>query len=102
MSGSLGCWWESLCGIAERVLMTIEMLNEAVKVRADFKGGTITPLAFKRNGKTFRVQRVNARWEEREGQYVRYCFSVEAEGNVFELHLDSRNMSWRLDRVYVE
>ena len=82
--------------------MQIEALNETIKVRADFTGGEITPLAFKRSGRTFRVNRVNARWEDREGTFKRYYFSVEAEGNVYELHLDSRDMSWRLDRVVME
>ena len=82
--------------------MLVENLNEPVKVRADFEGGVIVPLAFKRNGKTFHITRVNTSWKDREGTFVRYYFSVEAEGTVYELHLDSGDMGWILDRVCVE
>ncbi len=82
--------------------MLVETLNEPVKVRADFNGGIITPLAFKRNGQVLRIHKVNARWEERQGHVKRYFFSVEAQGNVYELHLDSSSMAWRLDRVCLD
>ncbi len=82
--------------------MIVERLDEPIKVRADFTGGIVTPLAFKRRGEVFRVSRVNARWTDAEGECKRYFFSVEAKGDIFELHLDSRNMCWRLDRVCLD
>ncbi len=82
--------------------MAIEVLDEAIKVRADFTAGLIRPLAFKRNGRIWRIGKVNAHWEDRRERFNRYFFSVEAEGNIFEIHLDSRDMSWRLDRVYLD
>ena len=78
--------------------MLVETLNEPVKVRADFNGGIITPLAFKRNGQALRIHKVNARWEERQGHVKRYFFSVEAQGNVYELHLDTRTMATKCDQ----
>ena len=82
--------------------MLVETLNETVKVRADFQGGIITTLAFKHNNRTLHVERINARWEERETRLRRRFFSVRAEGAVYELHLDSSDMTWHLDRVCVE
>ena len=82
--------------------MVVEELHEPIRVRADFAAGAITPLAFKRGSRVLRVTRLNARWEDRSGAFKRYHFSVEAAGNVFELHLDSGDMSWRLDRVCLE
>lgn len=82
--------------------MAIETLDEPIKVRADFKQGVIQPLAFKRNGRVWRIQKINARWEDRRQRLKRYFFSVEAEGNIFEIHLESSDMSWRLDRVYLD
>ena len=82
--------------------MMIEEINEVVRVRADFGAEAITPRAFRRGAKVFSVAKVNARWEDRTGAFKRYHFSVEADGNVYELHLDSRDMSWHLDRVCLE
>ncbi len=82
--------------------MVIEEINEVVRVRADFAAEAITPRAFRRGTKVYAVTKVNARWEDRTGAFKRYHFSVEAAGNVFELHLDSRDMSWHLDRVCLE
>ena len=79
--------------------MLIETLNEPIKVRVDFEGSRMTPVLFKRNGRVIRIRTVNARWEDHERQLGRYFFSVEADGNVYELHLDTRTMTWRLDRV---
>ena len=82
--------------------MIVEELNEPIRVRADFSAGSVTPKAFKRGTQVLHITNVNARWEDREGRFKRYHFSVEAAGNLFELHLDSRDMSWRLDRVCLE
>jgi len=82
--------------------MVIEELNELIRVRADFSAAGVRPRAFKRNGRVFRIVRLNASWEDRQGTFKRYHFSVEAEGNIYELHLDSRDMSWHLDRVCLE
>jgi hypothetical protein len=82
--------------------MTVEELNERVRVRADFSADGVTPRAFKRRGRVFRIERVNARWEDHTLNARRFHFSVEAEGNVYELHLDSRDMGWTLDRVILE
>ncbi len=83
-------------------MTVIETLDEPIKVRADFTRGLIRPLAFKRNGQVWHIQKVNARWEDRQGRSKRYFFSVEAEGNIFRIHLDGRDMSWHLDSVYLE
>ncbi len=82
--------------------MMVEEINEIVRVRADFSAAEVTPRAFKRGGRVFRVTKVNVRWEDRTGEHKRYHFSVEAAGNIFELHLDTRDMMWRLDRVCME
>ena len=61
--------------------MLVETLDEAIKVRADFRGGEVTPLLFKRGGRdgqTLRVKKVCARWEDTEREARRYYFSVEA------------------------
>ncbi|HEV2104207.1 MAG TPA: hypothetical protein VGU27_00665 [Candidatus Eisenbacteria bacterium] len=83
--------------------MRREALDEAVAVRADFSGGTVTPLAFQRRGREHRVTRVNARWTDRAGRHPRFHFSVTDEsGDVYELQLQAGDLLWWLDTVSLE
>lgn len=83
--------------------MRREALDEAVAVRADFSGGTVTPLAFHRRGREHRVTRVNARWTDRAGRHPRFHFSVTDEsGDVYELQLQAGDLLWWLDTVSLE
>ena len=82
--------------------MVVEELDEPIRVRADFSAGGVEPRAFKRGTQVLTITQVNARWEDRTGTFKQYHFSVEADGNLFEIHLDTRDMSWRLDRVCLE
>jgi len=83
--------------------MLVEHLNEAIKVRADFKGGRIVPVAFARKGKRYKVVQVNAAWEDREGAQKLYFFSVTADsGDVYQLRLNGKDMTWYVDLVMME
>ena len=79
--------------------MQVEELDEVVSVRADFSGGEITPRAFKRNGKTYRVGAVNARWCDREGAHPVNHFSVQADGDTYFVSFHTGDMLWRLEKV---
>ncbi|MBN1827346.1 MAG: hypothetical protein JW958_13890 [Candidatus Eisenbacteria bacterium] len=83
--------------------MRVESIGERIKVRADFEGGRVTPLLFKRNGRRHRIGEVNLRWEDREGGRKLHYFSVTDDaGDVYQLHLDGADMEWRLDFVMLE
>ena len=82
--------------------MRIETIGEPVKVRADFSSGEITPLAFKRKGRVFRIEQVNARWVDRALEDVVHYFSVNSGGNTYELSLKSGDMVWRLERIVLD
>jgi hypothetical protein len=81
----------------------IERIDEAVAVRADFKGGVVSPVAFHRQRRQHRILRVNARWVERSGRHPAFFFSVtDDNGDVYQLQLQSADMLWRLDTVTLE
>lgn len=83
--------------------MRSEALDEAVSVRADFHGGTVTPVAFRRRGREHRVARVNARWIDRAGKHPRFYFSVTDEsGDVYQLQLQGGDLLWWLDTVTLD
>jgi hypothetical protein len=83
--------------------MRHEAIDEAVAVRADFRGGVVTPVAFRLRGREHRVARVNARWVDRSGRHPCFYFSVCVEsGDVYQLALHSGDLVWWLDSVTLE
>jgi len=83
--------------------MLVERLDEKIKVRADFGGGSIKPLVFIRRGQIHRVKKVNCRWMNREGTAKIYYFSVTSDsGDVYQIHLNTGDMTWNLDQVMIE
>ncbi len=83
--------------------MQWETLDEPIKVRADFQGGEVTPLLFRRGANQVRVVRVNTRWMDREGRRALHYFSVTAEsGDIYQLCLDAGDLTWRAQCVMYE
>jgi hypothetical protein len=83
--------------------MRNEPIDEAVTVRADFQGGVVTPVAFRRRGSEQRVVRVNARWIDRVPRHPHFYFSVTVEsGDVYQLQLQAADLIWWLDAVTLE
>jgi len=83
--------------------MRQEQIDEAVAVRADFQGGRVKPVAFRRQGREQRVTRINARWVDRAGRHPRFYFSITVEsGDVYQLHLHAADLVWWLDSVTME
>jgi len=83
--------------------MRHEALDQAIAVRADFQGGVVTPLVFRRQGHEHRVVRINARWVDRSGRHPRFHFAVSVEsGDVYQIQLHAADMVWWLDSVSLE
>jgi hypothetical protein len=83
--------------------MRQEAIDEAIAVRADFKGGTVTPLAFRLGSREHRVVGVHARWIDRAGRHPRFYFSVAVEsGDVYQLNLHGGDLVWWADSVTLE
>jgi hypothetical protein len=90
-------------GAAGASNMRVERIDESVKVRADFQGGGITPLLFRRGSQDYRVSTVNAQWEDREGMQKLLYFSVTATtGDLFQLKFHAGDMLWTLETVTLD
>ena len=82
--------------------MQVEHLNECIKVRADFEGGRARPVMFKRAGRTFKVERLAASWEERDGGDKVIYYSVESHGAVYQLSWRVLDNLWYADAVMLD
>lgn len=83
--------------------MQVVELHEAVKVRADFQGGRIRPLLFRRGERVYAVRRVNTSWEDREGKHKNFFFAVSVDsGEVYQISLRTGEMVWYLESVMME
>lgn len=83
--------------------MKWERLDEPVKVRADFQGGSITPVLLRRGETRLAVRAVNTRWEDVRGRRRLCFFSVTADtGDVYQLSFDTGDLTWRLEYVMFE
>jgi len=80
-----------------------ERIDEAVAARADFTGGVVIPVAFRRKGREHRVARVNARWLDRAGRHPSHHFSItDDHGDVYQLRLQTADMVWWVETVTLE
>ena len=83
--------------------MRWERLDEPIKVRADFSGGEITPVLFRRGQSRLKVCGVNSRWMDREGRRQLCYFSVTVDsGDVYQLRFDTGDLTWRAESVMYE
>ena len=79
--------------------MKIEEIGDPVAVLAVFTGGAIEPKRFKWNGRSYPIDRVNARWIDRQQDGYRLHYSVQAGDETYYLHFASNEVQWWLDQV---
>ena len=82
--------------------MQVTELNDPIKVRVDFSsGGKVTPRLFTHGPRTFRVKRVNTRWEDRDANYkaLRLTVTVTESDDVFQLCFREKDLTWVLEKV---
>ena len=83
--------------------MRWERIDEAVKVRADFQGGVISPVLFRRGNRRIAVRAVNTRWQDSHGRHRRCYFTVTADtGDVYQLCFDTADLGWRCESIMFE
>ena len=82
--------------------MNIEKIQEPIRVLVDCGGGAMSPLRFCWSGRTYKVDTVNARWIDRQGEVYSLHYSVQAEGQTYYLHFDAKEVQWWLDETIFE
>ncbi|HQU71059.1 MAG TPA: DUF6504 family protein [Calditrichia bacterium] len=82
--------------------MAYQDLFEPIEVITHFHDGTISPLRFRWNGRTYRIRQLSASWQERLGNHRHIHFSVRTDNSdCCELLFDTGDFSWQIARVYM-
>ncbi len=81
--------------------MDIEKIGEPVRVLAAFGSGAAEPLRFNWHGRTYKVDAINGRWIDRQGDAYSLHYSVQSAGQTYYLHFDSGEIQWWLDETIV-
>ncbi len=82
--------------------MNVEKIQEPIRVLADCSGGAMRPLRFRWSGRDYKVEAVNARWIDRQGEVYSLHYSVQAGGQTYYLRFDSKQVQWWLEETIFE
>jgi len=82
--------------------MNIESIDEPIRVLAVFAGGQCDPLRFHWGERTYRVERVNGRWIDRQGDTYCLHYSAQVGSETYYLHFAGREVQWWLDKVIAD
>jgi len=82
--------------------MKVEEIGEPIRVLAAFSGGAARPLRFAWNGRTYKIDRTNAHWVDRQGEGYSLHYSVQVGEETYHLHFASAEVQWWLDQVVLE
>lgn len=77
-------------------------IGEPVKVGAVFDKARISPKWFFYNGVKHNLQKITYEWVDRRGSSRILCYAVTDGSNLYELSLNMKMLSWRLEKIYLE
>ncbi|MCL5291199.1 MAG: hypothetical protein M1548_01545 [Actinobacteria bacterium] len=78
----------------------IEEIGEPIDVSAVFTC-RVKPVAFRWRRRRYVISEVTGRHSALKGGYRRYSYAVRADSEeIYEITLDTRNMTWRLERIH--
>jgi hypothetical protein len=81
----------------------VETIDEPVDVMVSFSKGLASPRLFAWRSRRYEVREVTGRWSDYEGDAKRFFFTVLTDSmKLYELVLHTRNLSWRLVKIYTE
>jgi len=81
--------------------VNIEKIGEAIQVLAKFAGGAIEPIRFRRHGRTYHIDVINARWVDRQAKPYALHYSVQVGEETCHIHFAAGEVQWFLDEVIV-
>ena len=79
-----------------------EKIDEPVEVLVKFETNKIMPCYLKWRKKTYKLEKLNLVYEEKQGENKFYYFSVSDNVNCFNLVFSTKDLSWRIKELYYE
>ena len=76
-----------------------KQLNEKIQVLAWFKNAKIYPRRFIWNNKIYKVKDITYNWQERHGQEIISCFSVDTGSDLYQISFNNTSYGWRIDKI---
>lgn len=80
----------------------LEKIDEPIEIIVEFRAGQVLPRVFKWRGKKYNIEKINMVHKERQGNEKIYYFSVSDNANFFRLAFSTRDLSWRLEKIFFE
>ena len=77
-----------------------EVINQPIKVQAQFENGQFQPLSFHWQNSGFLVDKIVFKHTHRSGRALLYNFSVISNQITYELQFNSQSLAWRLLKIY--
>jgi hypothetical protein len=82
-----------------RLPQDADSLNEKIWVTALFRAGKITPRYFIWNNRAYRVKKITYSWQERMGEDLLNCFSVDTPRGLYQISFSQKSLSWKLNKA---
>ena len=80
--------------------MEHQRLHDPIDVAAIFTRGIITPKQFRWQAVRYHVDRVNQRWQSKNGGIVIRYFAVSVGRDAYKLAFHTKNLMWTIEEVY--
>jgi hypothetical protein len=78
-------------------------IEESVDVIVLFEAGRLQPIKFRWKGRAIKIKQVTGSWKSDVGAHkIRYFAVLDDSSNFFQLAYDEKNISWMLNKIWVE
>jgi len=91
--------WDRHLPAGRQGIPDTQELNERIQVFAWFRKGRCEPRLFVWNGKTYKIKNVTYHWQERQGQELIHCFSVNTDLDLYEISFHTLSLCWHMVKV---
>lgn len=78
---------------------TSQKFGMPIAVISLMKDGRITPSSFSWRNATFKINRVNFFWKDKQGREELIFFSVETDRGTYQIVFSSTRLSWHMDKL---
>lgn len=79
-----------------------EQIDEPIDVMVSFRGTRVKPEVFLRDGREYRIDKVNMVYTSPEDGTRVYYFAVSDAAHYFKLRFNPATLQWRLREVYFD